>query len=197
MHHIFLIHSFTNGHLGGFHILTTVNHSAGPQTIKGSRAQLLSRVWFFVIPWTVAHQAPLSMGLSREEYWSGLPYPTPRDAIFWPKDWTHISCISCIGRQIFFFFLTTSAWEAPKGSRVNSNTENFLQKTFLDAPHLWAPAPAWGGWSSLKCQASWALLCHSACCLQQLMTGCDDTSEGMIDNASRFSVLGVRLAPKL
>ena len=31
---------------------------------------------FFVIPWTVAHQAPLSMGFSRQEYWSGLPFPS-------------------------------------------------------------------------------------------------------------------------
>ena len=30
-------------------------------------------------PWTVAHQAPLSMELSRQEYWSGLPFPTPGD----------------------------------------------------------------------------------------------------------------------
>ena len=30
-------------------------------------------------PWTVAHQAPLSMGFSRQEYWSGLPFPTPGD----------------------------------------------------------------------------------------------------------------------
>ena len=32
-----------------------------------------SPVWLFVTPWTVAHQAPLSMGFSRQEYWSGLP----------------------------------------------------------------------------------------------------------------------------
>ena len=30
-------------------------------------------------PWTVAHQAPLSMGFSRKEYWSGLPFPSPGD----------------------------------------------------------------------------------------------------------------------
>ena len=30
-------------------------------------------------PWTVAHQAPLSMGFSRQEYWSGLPFPSPED----------------------------------------------------------------------------------------------------------------------
>ena len=39
--------------------------------------QSLSRVRLFVIPWTAARQAPLSMGFSRQEYWSGLPFPTP------------------------------------------------------------------------------------------------------------------------
>ena len=39
----------------------------------------LSRVQLFVTPWTVAHQAPLSMGFSRQEYWSGLPFPSPGD----------------------------------------------------------------------------------------------------------------------
>ena len=33
----------------------------------------------FVTPWTVACQAPLSMGFSRQEYWSGLPFPSPGD----------------------------------------------------------------------------------------------------------------------
>ena len=33
----------------------------------------------FATPWTVAHQAPLSMGFSRQEYWSGLPFPSPGD----------------------------------------------------------------------------------------------------------------------
>ena len=37
----------------------------------------LSRVWLFSTLWTVAHQAPLSMGFSRQEYWSGLPCPPP------------------------------------------------------------------------------------------------------------------------
>ena len=40
----------------------------------------LSHVRLFATPWTVAHQAPLSMGLSRQEYWSGLPFPPPGDA---------------------------------------------------------------------------------------------------------------------
>ena len=40
-------------------------------------AQTLSRVQLFVTPWTIACQAPLSMGFSRQEYWSGLPFPSP------------------------------------------------------------------------------------------------------------------------
>ena len=39
----------------------------------------LSRVWLCVTPWTVAHQAPLSVKFSRQEYWSGLPFPPPGD----------------------------------------------------------------------------------------------------------------------
>ena len=37
-------------------------------------ACVLSRVWLFATPWTAAHQAPLSMEFSRQEYWSGLPF---------------------------------------------------------------------------------------------------------------------------
>ena len=33
----------------------------------------------FATPWTIAHQAPLLMGFSRQEYWSGLPFPSPGD----------------------------------------------------------------------------------------------------------------------
>ena len=40
-------------------------------------ACMLSRVRLFATPWTVACQAPLSMGFSRQEYWSGLPFPPP------------------------------------------------------------------------------------------------------------------------
>ena len=38
-----------------------------------------SRVRLFATPWTVAYQAPPSMGFSRQEYWSGLPFPSPGD----------------------------------------------------------------------------------------------------------------------
>ena len=60
--------------------------------------------------WTIAHQAPLSMGLPRQEYWSGLPCSPPGDLPDPSKDWAYISCISCIAR---WFFTTSTTWEAP------------------------------------------------------------------------------------
>ena len=43
------------------------------------KVKSLSHVWLFVTPWTAAYQALLSMGFSRQEYWSGLPFPPPGD----------------------------------------------------------------------------------------------------------------------
>ena len=40
------------------------------------KVKSLSRVRLFVTPWTVAYQAPPSMGFSRQEYWSGVPFPS-------------------------------------------------------------------------------------------------------------------------
>ena len=48
-------------------------------TVKWSEMKSLSRVRLFMTPWTVACQAPLSIGFSRQEYWSGLPFPSPGD----------------------------------------------------------------------------------------------------------------------
>ena len=44
-----------------------------------SEVKSLSHVWLFATLWTVAHPAPLSMGFSRQEYWRGLPFPSPGD----------------------------------------------------------------------------------------------------------------------
>ena len=43
------------------------------------KVKSLSHVQLFATPWTVAHQAPLSMRFSRQEYWSRLPFPSPGD----------------------------------------------------------------------------------------------------------------------
>ena len=58
---------------------------------------VLSHVRLLVIPRTVACQAALSTDLSRQEYWSGLPCPSP-GGLFNPGIKPEVSCISCIGR---------------------------------------------------------------------------------------------------
>ena len=48
-------------------------------TEKKVKVKSLSRVRLFETPWTVAYLAPPSMGFSRQEYWNGLPFPSPGD----------------------------------------------------------------------------------------------------------------------
>ena len=67
-----------------------------------------SCVLLFATLWTVAHQARLSMGLSRQEYWSGLPWDIPPGIFLlqgysWPRDQTHNSYAFHTGRQVLFF----------------------------------------------------------------------------------------------
>ena len=67
-----------------------------------------SHIGLFVTPWTVAHQAPLSMGFSRQEYWSGLPCPPPDDLPdpgMEPK-----SLVSPV--LVGWYFITSATWEA-------------------------------------------------------------------------------------
>ena len=47
----------------------------------------------FATPWTVDCQLPLSIDFSRQEYWGGLPYPSPGESSP-PRDWTSVSCIA-------------------------------------------------------------------------------------------------------
>ena len=68
-------------------------------------ACVLSHVRLFVTPWTGARQAPLSMGFSRQEYWSGLPFPPPGDL----PDPAIETRVSCIGRWILHH---GAPWEA-------------------------------------------------------------------------------------
>ena len=63
---------------------TEINHqsSVGEQVHKLQYIQIVKSlicVRLFATPWTGAHQAPPSMGFSRQEYWSGLPFPSPGD----------------------------------------------------------------------------------------------------------------------
>ena len=60
-------------------------------------------------PWTVAQEDPLSMGFSRQEYWSGLPCPPPGNLLDPGIEPTPPN-VSCIGRQVLY---PSAAWEAP------------------------------------------------------------------------------------
>ena len=67
-----------------------------------------SPVRLFATLWTIAHQAPLSMGFSRQEYWGGLPCPPPEDLPNLGIELASLTRISFAGR----FFTTSATWEA-------------------------------------------------------------------------------------
>ena len=52
-----------------------------------AKVKLLSRVRLLATPWTAAHQAPPSMGFSRQEYWSGVPLPSPQGGLACCNSW--------------------------------------------------------------------------------------------------------------
>ena len=98
--------------------------------VKGPPHLVFSQVWLFLTLWTVSHQAPLSLGFSRQEHRSRLPFPflgdlpDPGNLIHW------ISCNFCLSRQMPYRWVT---WEAdnvkgdtiqtPKSSWLKSNGE--------------------------------------------------------------------------
>ena len=72
-------------------------------------AQSLTHVPLFATPQTVAHQAPLSMGLPRQEHWSGLPFPSPGNRPNPGIEPMSLLFPALTGR----FFTTSTTWEAP------------------------------------------------------------------------------------
>ena len=68
---------------------------------------VLSHVPLFCNPWTVVHEAPLFMGFSKQEYWSGSPFPALGDL---PDPGIKpLLCVSCTGRQ---FLYHCASWDA-------------------------------------------------------------------------------------
>jgi len=124
-------------------------------------------------PWTVAHQTPLSKESSRQEYWSGLPFPTPGDLPYPGIE----PCVSGIGRQILYH---CAIWEAPirelgsfkcktrnfdisKGQRGDKcSQESFIvflpihKKELLIIVKMLILCCGWGvGWVVMSQQAPW------------------------------------------
>ena len=85
------------------------------------KVKSLSRVWLLATPWTAAYQAPPSMGFSRQEYWSGVPLPSPRDTyrwkqrklVFWWSPWDHIQGLREEGQRVP---LLSKKWISSEGS---------------------------------------------------------------------------------
>ena len=87
-----------------------------------------SHLQLFATPWTVAHQAPLSMGFPRQEYWSGLPCPPPGDLPHPGIKLTSLMPPASAGG----FFTTSSSWEALTltfGRSVSAYRENVCESS--------------------------------------------------------------------
>ena len=69
----------------------------------------VSRVHVFVTPWTVTHQAPLSMGFSRQKHWSGLPFHPLGDPPHPGTETTSLMSLALAGG-----FFTSTTWDEPQ-----------------------------------------------------------------------------------
>ena len=93
-----------------------------PETITwligyACRPSHFSPVWLFATLWTVTRQAPLSMGFSRQEYWSGLPCPLPGDLPDPGIEPASLMSPALAG----WFFNTSATWEAPLMNYINTS----------------------------------------------------------------------------
>ena len=108
------------------------------------------RVQLFVTLWTIAHQAPLSMGFSWQEYLSGMPCPPPRDIPDQGIEPSALKSRVMAGR----LFITSTTWEAhivdcsitkqlnPYGNIMERYHFSFYSSThFYTRPHFWFSVP--------------------------------------------------------
>ena len=94
---------------------------------------MLSQVQLFATPWPAAHQAPLSMGFSRQEYWSRLPFLTPGDLLNPGTELMSLLSPALAGR----FFTNCATWE------VHNYLEMVL--TVIHVKPLWLNSACGGG----------------------------------------------------
>ena len=112
-------------------------------------AHLLSRVWLLVTPWTVAHQAPLSMEFSRQEHWRELPFPSPGDL---PNPGIKPMSLkaSCIGRWIFYHWYHLGS---PKSEAESCSVVSDSATTWTCTPRLLCPWYSPGRNTGVGCHA--------------------------------------------
>ena len=84
-----------------------------------------SYVWLFVTLWTVAHQAPLSMGFSRQEYWNGLPCPPPGHLLDPGIHTVSLKSPALAGR----LFTTSATWEALQKQKARISSKLWFPRS--------------------------------------------------------------------
>ena len=98
----------------------------------------LNHVRLFATPWTVAHQVPWSMGFSRQEHWSGLPFPSPRESSR-PRDRTQVS--NTAGRHFNLWATREAKFEFLKWGTYRKCQSITLVWAIIDLTDIyWAPA---------------------------------------------------------
>ena len=99
---------------------------ARTDTVHACMLSHFSRVWLFATLWTIAHQPPLSMGFSRQEYWSGLPFPPPGKSSP-PGVQTSVSYVSCIARRVLYHqhLLGSLRIDTVKSPKTNLQVSDF------------------------------------------------------------------------
>ena len=95
------------------------------------KVKSLSRVWLLATPWTAAHQAPLSMGFSRQECWSGVPLPSPCISIM-----TYNSFCFCFSQGCSSKISRDYVWGLSH-SKPLMGMEMSLKEIFLSSRHFW------------------------------------------------------------
>ena len=99
------------------------------------KVKSLSRVRLLATPWTAAHQAPPSMGFSRQEYWSGVPLPSPQEA------WGTSKTMRLLGHIHFLIFSLSQAtafrWHSRfenvgwRAKKIENKGKRTFAQTFL------------------------------------------------------------------
>ena len=131
-------------------------------------AVLLSRVWLFATPWTVAHQAPLSLRFPRQEYLRELPFPSPGDV---PNPGIERTSPALAGG----FFTIWATREALKSARLlfnssNSHTVWEIRGKGRWVSHLSAPRISWEcRRNPQRAEPDHTMLLSSFCFLKKLL----------------------------
>ena len=148
------------------------------------KVKSLSRVWLLATPWTAAHQAPPSMGFSKQEYWSGVPLPSPGDMLIYSYyiceticpfgTWKQLEDLVHTTQDGMWWELRLRLWAEAQSLRLLSNIlkssyfiiyESWVQDVvaifplFKDSIHSLQLDPKWSLLHPIKCFT--LNVCHS------------------------------------